>query len=218
MYERMRYNYKKGVEKQKSRKWVALPILGLFGGLYMLANALAPTVPQIFVSADATAKKLVVSRPGLQENRLYLPKINVDVAVVSVDDDEAAALEKGAINRSPSSGNPKEGGNFVLAAHRFNMGLTPNNTRAKSPFYYLNKISEGDDIYLDYEGVRYAYKVIETRSVKPDAVEIEERTDDDRLTLYTCELAGPEAGRDVVIAEPQGVIVWTSGVPKLKAL
>lgn len=214
----MKYSYKRGVQKGNSRKWVVIPVVGLFGGLYMLLNALAPSVPVAFVAPDATAKKLVVTQPELRENRLYLPKINVDVPVVPIDGSESIALEKGAINRAPDNGNPKDGGNFVLAAHRFNMGLTPQKTRAKSPFYHLDKVAEGDDIYVDYKGQRYAYKVVETKSVKPDATEIEQRTTDGRLTLYTCELSGPKSGREVVIAEPQGIIVWVDGAPKLKAL
>lgn len=177
-----------------------------------------PYCQAFFVTPDATAKKLVINQPQLRQNRLYLPKINVDVPVVPIDGSETAALEKGAINRASTSGNPEDGGNFVLAAHRFNLGLTPDKTRAKSPFYHLDKVVPGDDIFVDYHGKRYAYKVVEVKSVKPDAVEIEQPTENSRLTLYTCELAGPEAGRDVVIAEPQGIIVWVGGSPKLKAL
>lgn len=183
-----------------------------------MLNTLAPAAPSVLVPSDVVAKKLVDNQPALTENKLYLPKINVDVAVVPIDGNEKAALEKGAIHRAPQSGNPEAGGNFVIAAHRFNLGLTPSGTRAKSPFYHLDKVDIGDDIYVDYGGVRYAYKVIETKSVRPDAIEIEQFTEDDRLTLYTCELAGPKAGRDVVIAEPQGTIVWEGGAPKLKAL
>lgn len=214
----MKYHYKEGAERRKSRKWVALPVVGLLGGLYLLANTLSPAVPTVFEPSDSTAKKLVSLQPTLDENRIYVPKINVDVAVVPIEDNEALALEKGAVQRSPASGNPRDGGNFVVAAHRFNLGLTPSQTRAKSPFYHINKLGNGDDIYVDYQGTRYAYKVEERKLVEPTAIEIEERTDDDRLTMYSCELAGPEAGREVVIAKPVGKIVWTNGKPKLKAL
>jgi LPXTG-site transpeptidase (sortase) family protein len=214
----MKYNYEDGIERRKSRKWVLLPVVGLLGGAYMLVNALAPAAPDVFSSADTTAKKLVSLQPTLSENRIYVPKINVDVAVVPVEGNESLALEKGAVQRAPGSGDPKEGGNYVVAAHRFNLGFTPAQTRAKSPFYHINKLSSGDDIYVDYKGKRYAYKVTERRTVEPTAVEIEARTDDDRLTMYSCELAGPEAGREVVIAKPVGTIVWQDGKPRLKAL
>lgn len=214
----MKYNHRYGVKKARSRTWLSIPVIGLVAGCYLLINTLAPAAPAVFTPPDAVVKKLVDTQSELRENRLYLPKINVDVAVVPIDGNEKAALEKGAIHRAPQSGNPKTGGNFVIAAHRFNIGLTPAGTRAKSPFYHLDKIAIGDDIYVDYDGVRYAYKVIETKSVRPDAIEIEHYTEDPRLTLYTCELAGPKAGRDVVIAEPQGEVVWGAGAPKLRSL
>lgn len=213
----MRYNYREGAQKQTGRKWLVLPISGLIIGGYLLINTLTPASSPMFVAADQTAKKLVSTQPTIQENRLYVPKVNIDVAIVPIEGDENAALEKGAIHRAPTSGNPKDGGNFVVAAHRFNLGLTPNQTRAKSPFYSINKLSTGDEIYIDYSGVRYAYKIVERKMVKPEAVEIEDRTDKPRLTLYSCELAGPKAGREVVIAEPQGTIVWYNGKPALNA-
>lgn len=214
----MKYHYKEGTQRRKSRKWTALPVIGLIGGFYLLANTLSPAVPAVFGPSDSTAKKLVSLKPDLAENRIYVPKINIDVAVVPIEGNEAQALEKGAVQRSPASGNPSDGGNFVIAAHRFNLGLTPTQTRAQSPFYHINKLSVGDDIYVDYKGERYAYKVEERRLVEPTAIEIEERTDDNRLTMYSCELAGPEAGREVVIAKPVGKIVWSDGKPKLKSL
>lgn len=214
----MRYHYKEGAEKRKSRKWVVLPVVGLLGGLYLLANTLSPAIPMVFEPSDTTAKKLVSLKPTMDQNRVYIPKINIDVSVVPIEGNEALALEKGAIQRSPASGNPKDGGNFVVAAHRFNLGLTPMQTRTKSPFYHLNKLASGDDIYIDYEGTRYAYKVQERKMIEPTAIEIEERTDEDRLTMYSFEMTRPEAGREIVIAKPVGKIVWTNGKPKLQAL
>ena len=95
-------------------------------------------------------------------------------------------MEHGAWWRKPENGNPKDGGNFVLSAHRFIMGLTPQQTLRKSPFYNIDKLTVGDEIIIDYNGVRYNYVISEKQSVKPDAVEIEQRTDQPQLTLYSC--------------------------------
>ncbi len=213
----MRYEYQRGIQKPK-RWWVALPVLGILVGTYMLVNSLSPALPIYASAPDETVKKLTATKPSLKANRLYIPKINVDVATVPIEGNEKLALEKGAIHRSPNSGNPKEGGNYVLAAHRFQLGYTPQQTRQKSPFYHIDKLYVGDDVYVDYGGVRYAYKVTERKLVKPTAVEVEAKTDESQLTLYSCELAGPAAGREVVIAEPVGTIVWQDGSPKLKTL
>lgn len=213
----MRYNYRMGATKQTGRKWLILPLSGVFIGGYLLVNTLTPASAPLFSANDATAKKLVSTPPTVSENRLYVPKVNIDVAIVPIDGNETTALEKGAIHRAPASGNPKDGGNYVVAAHRFNLGLTPSQTRARSPFYTIDKLQSGDDIYIDYDGVRYAYKIVERKMVKPEAIEIENRTNKPRLTMYSCELAGPKAGREVVIAEPQGTIVWNNGKPALSA-
>ncbi|NCU40813.1 class E sortase, partial [Candidatus Saccharibacteria bacterium] len=128
------------------------------------------------------------------------------------------ALEKGAVHRAPDSGDPKTGGNFVIAAHRFNLGLTPNSTRAKSPFYHIDSLEKGDQIYIDYEGKRYVYEIYEKSLVPPTAIEIEQRTEKPRLTMYSCELAGPTAGREVVYAKPIGTVAWSNGKPGIEAL
>lgn len=214
----MQYDYRRGAKKQKGRNLLVFPIVGLVGGMYLMLLTFAPALPIAVAEPDATAKKLVNSEPVIDENRVYVPKINVDIPVAVPGDNETLALEKGAVNRASGSGNPRDGGNFVLAAHRFNLGLTPEQTRAKSPFYHIDKLDKGDQIYVDYGGVRYAYEVRERKSVSPTAVEIEERKTEDILTLYTCELSGPAAGREVVIAKPIGKVVWTDGAPKLKSL
>jgi LPXTG-site transpeptidase (sortase) family protein len=214
----MRYTYRSGVSKTKSRSklWWAVPVLGLAIGGYMLINTLSPAISVLNGPVDATAKRLVAEKPTLDENRLYIPKINVDVAIVDINGNETAALERGAIHRAPDNGNPMDGGNFVLAAHRFQLGMTPEQTRKKSPFYHINQLQTGDQLYVDYQGTRYAYEVTSKKSVPKEATEIEQRTDDDQLTIYSCVLGGPEAGREVVFAKPIGTVAWDDGAPKLK--
>lgn len=210
----MKYHFKEGVEKQKSRAWAAFSVLGIFAGFYVMVNALSPAIFEAITPADATAKKLVSHRPDQSSNRAYIPKINVDVPIQSLEGDERLALEKGAIHRSASSGNPRDGGNYVVVGNRFNLSLTPQQTKAQSPFYYLNKLAAGDDIFVDYEGVRYAYEVADRKTVPAASEEIEARTEDDRLTLY----ASSANGHEVIIAKPIGKVVWQGGKPLLKSL
>ena len=130
--------------------------------------------------------------------RIKLPKIDINLPYSTGG---AETMEHGAWWRKPENGNPKDGGNFVLSAHRFIMGLTPQQTLRKSPFYNIDKLTVGDEIIIDYNGVRYNYVISEKQSVKPDAVEIEQRTDQPQLTLYSCTLGGANDGRDVIIAK-----------------
>ncbi len=214
----MTYNYKNGVQKSKNRRWLIFPMLGITLGSYVLLNSFWPALPDVMTDNQATAKKLVSLEPSLSEDRIYIPKVNADVAVVQIEGNEKLALERGAIQRSPQSGNPKDGGNFVVAAHRFNLGFTPTQTKARSPFYRIDKVAVGDEIFVDYKGVRYAYKVSGKKLVESSAVEIENRTEADQLTMYSCKLSGPEAGREVVIAKPIGKVVWNAGSPKIQPL
>lgn len=209
----MRYEYGKRIQKPK-RWWIVLPAFAVLAGGYAFFSSLGPALPIYASAPEETVKKLTATKPALNENRLYVPKINIDL--VAVDSNEA--LAQGATHRSPESGNPKDGGNYVLAAHRFQLGLTPQQTRSKSPFYHMDKLNADDDVYVDYGGIRYAYKVTERKLVDATTPDVEMKTDKDQLTLFSIELSGPGSTREVVIAKPTGTIVWQDGAPKLKTL
>lgn len=213
----MRYTYREGIVRQRSWKWVAVPIVGALCVLYVLANYYAPAIFYVIEPADATAKKLVASQPKQNDDRVYIPKINTEVPIVPVQGDEPAALSRGAINREPNSGDPATGGNFVVTAHRLRLGFTPWQTDAQSPFYHLGKLAKDDDIYVDYKGVRYAYKITELRTVGDDVAGIEKRSDEKRLTLYASDITTSK-DRDVIIAKQTGKIVWTNGQPRLQVI
>jgi sortase A len=187
------------------RKWprivVTIIAVVLFaGGVYMLITIFAPTLPVLSgKNPEETAKRLE-SKAGTYGNHLYIPKINVDVDIISGGD--ASALEHGAWHRKPENGDPVKGGNFVLSAHRFVMDYTPQGTAKKSPFYNIDKLAIGDSIFVDYQDKRYEYKITEKYGVKPDNVEVESPTNKPQLTLYSCTLQGSSDGRDVIEAEP----------------
>lgn len=201
----MHYTLQDGSKRRKKNGPILIVgLLLMVGGLHMLYNALSPMLPNFGGDPMATVVKLKSSSAKVQENRLYMPQINVDIPVVEVQqgEPESKALDRGAIHRQPQNGNPKDGGNFVLAAHRFTLGLTPSETRAKSPFYHIDEMKVGDDIYVDYDGVRYKYKLSEMREVAPSDVGIEARSNEPQLTIYSCTLAGSNDGRIVLFAKP----------------
>ena len=175
-------------------------LLLLIAGAYLLITSLSPTLISTTINPDdnSTTKLLKADRP-IDENRLYIPKIDINLPYTAGDE---TVMEKGAWWRQPDNGNPADGGNFVLSAHRFIMGLTPQQTLRKSPFYNINKLEIGDKISIDYSGKRYEYTISKIFAVAPDAVEIEQRTDQPQLTLYSCTLGGASDGREVIIATP----------------
>lgn len=171
----------------------------LVGG-YGLVDTLAPGLPQR-PQQIAVRREQVRREPAAREDRLYIPALGVDVAIV--EGASSAVLEKGAWHRKPESGDPAQGGNFVLSAHRFRLGWTPQGTRARSPFYRLDRLQPGDQIFVDYRQRRYTYIVSETYKVDRHAIEIEARSSTPKLTLYSCNLRGERAGREVVEAVPR---------------
>ncbi len=211
----MTYNCYNGVKKRNiSKKLFVLPIIVLFVGGYVLLNTVYPSLPPAVTGqADAVSKVLTQRQPALEKNRLYVPKIGVDVEIVTGVTDET--LEGGAWHRAPENGDPITGGNFVLAAHRFNLGLTPDQSRAQSPFYHLDKMESGDQIFVDFKGVRYAYEVTKHYKVSANDVSIERTQPDARMTMYSCDLRGWRTSREVIEAKPVGTIAWLADGPRL---
>jgi sortase family protein len=191
--------------KNRQKSWKSyiltiIAILMILGGVYLLALISTPLIlsQNINPKDNHTTQLITKTENKITENRLYIPKIDINLPYSTGG---AETMEYGAWWRKPENGNPKDGGNFVLSAHRFIMGLTPQQTLRKSPFYNIDKLTVGDEIIIDYNGVRYNYIISEKQSVKPDAVEIEQRTDQSQLTLYSCTLGGANDGRDVIIAK-----------------
>lgn len=154
----------------------------------MLAITLSPALTPI--DTEELARQLE-KPPDSKKNFLYIEKIGVKVQVNEIiNGDEESAFLGGSAHRAPKSGNPESGSNFVIAAHRFSLGVTPENTIKRSPLYHIEKLEIGDEFYVDWSGKRYTYDISEIKTVKPTAVEIEYPTKDNRLTLYTCSLGG----------------------------
>ncbi len=188
-------------KRKVNKKKIALSISAialLGGGLYVLSLVTAPTIAPLITMKPIDIKTLAA--PEKTGNRIVIPKIGVNIAY----DKGAAALDRGAEWRAPTNGNPADGGNFVIAAHRFSIQPTPMGTIEKSPFYRIDKLAVGDKVVVDYEGKRYGYEITKEFTVKPTQIEIEARTNDPILTLYSCGLDGAEGDRFVLQAKRLG--------------
>lgn len=183
----------------KRHAWIITTLLLAGAGAYLLLLIFAPNLP-FSTSPGAIQEKLQTVRPEANQNKLYIPAIGVDIAILEGND--ASVLIKGAWHRQPQNGNPEKGGNFVLSAHRFELGFTPGQTRARSPFYHIEKLSIGDKIYVDYHQKRYEYEITKKYKVDQFALAIERASASPKLTLYSCDLAGEKAGREVIEAKP----------------
>ncbi|MGB4957642.1 MAG: class E sortase [Candidatus Saccharimonas sp.] len=178
----------------------AIAIVFMSAGLYVLSLTVAPSLAPLIVQKPITVSALPA--PEKTENRIIIPKIGVNIHY----DKGVAALDRGAQWRHPERGNPVDGSNFIIAAHRFSIQPTPLGTIEKSPFYSIDKLVVGDKIIVDYEGARYAYEITATFNVTPNQTEIEAASEEPKLTLYSCELDGSAGGRVVINAKPLGKV------------
>lgn len=115
-----------------------------------------------------------VPRPpvsGAVVGRLEIPRIGVSVMVVEGVDDEDLKRAAGHIPGTPLPGQP---GNVGIAAHRDTF------------FRPLRSIRRDDVITLSTLRGAYRYRVVSTKIVKPDAVQVLNPTGRDTLTLVTC--------------------------------
>lgn len=188
----------KHVKKGNWRRRLALILaFVLFGvGVYLLLLTLSPKAPVLPSKIDLNTQ----DDADDQRDRIQIERINLEVPFFAGTD--ASTLEKGVWWRFPDRGSPTMGGNFILSAHRFFLGYTPQGTREKSPFYRLNEVQQGDKIRVFYKDKWYEYEVTKNYAVDRTAVEIEDQTEEAKMTLYTCSLAGEADGRVVVDAKP----------------
>lgn len=165
-------------------------------GVYLFFLVQSPEILADQSNSDQIESSLVENN----ENFIKIERINL--LVPFHEGDSELTLESGAWHRFPERGDPEKGGNFILSAHRFQLGITPNDTKDRSPFYHIDKLQEDDVIDIFYNNSWYKYKISKSYSVEPDAVEIEEPSDEAKLTLYSCSLAGSADGRVVIEASP----------------
>ncbi|HEX6258206.1 MAG TPA: hypothetical protein VFZ48_01870 [Candidatus Saccharimonadales bacterium] len=183
----MRYHYQKGAsfdtEGKGRGKIVFFGFVLLIAGGYVGFLMILPSIGGgPLVQHDAVATKIRSVAPGGDGNYLYIPKINVQVM-----NGTANADFKGEPNKT-----------LEVTASAFTLATTPTQTLAASPFARLDQLTKGDEIFVDNNGTRYAYKVTD-------------QADKATLLLYT-----PDKSKGVK-AERVGTIAWNDGDPKLQA-
>jgi len=140
------------------------------------------------------------------DNRLIIPKLNVDVPVnfgISNDTDTInMAMENGVAQFSipGASAMPGEIGNLVITGH--SAGDIYSNNQYKFIFSGLERLNAGDLVYIDYNGTRYTYSVTKKETVEPTNVAaLVYETNKPMLTLITCTPLGTSRYRLLVTAE-----------------
>lgn len=106
--------------------------------------------------------------------QIVIPKIGLHKTVVSgVGDQEL----KAGPGHFPDAPYPGEKGNVPVSGHRTTYG---------APFYRLDELDVGDELFLERDGVRYKYRMDEEQIVRPTQTEVVDDRGRDELTLTTC--------------------------------
>ncbi|PID31283.1 sortase [Candidatus Saccharibacteria bacterium] len=177
-------------------------VIFLGGGLYLLSLVSAPMLLPVVSSQARSIDPSTLESPRTNDNRIIIPRIGVNIPYGAED----SSLETGALWRYPDRGSPEQGGNFILAAHRFTLAPTPQQTALRSPFYHIDKVQVGDNVVVDFNGKRYGYEINEIKTVQPSQVEVEAPSDTAKITLYSCGLDGAEGDRIVLVGSPIGEV------------
>lgn len=182
-------------KKPKTFFGVALLIISIasiLAGLYLLLILFTPKL-------TATLQKNSTPKLDSNQNQLVIPSVGIKTLILEGGEEQ---LDHGAWHRYPERGNPENSGNFILSAHSFVWGYTPQQVNQKSYFYNLKEVSVGDEILVRWNSKDYKYVVESTFSINPNQVEIENHSDTAKLTIYTCTEGGSADGRVVVVAKP----------------
>lgn len=95
---------------------------------------------------------------------------------------------------------PGDYGNAVIFGHS-TLPFFYNPKDYKTIFSTLPKLKEGDEIFAEYDGIKYRYVVEEMLVVKPQDIQVlEQKFDDSYLTLVTCVPPGTYLERLIVRA------------------
>ena len=183
---------------------VALLILFLQYNRLIFAPIMAYVSPGNAPASEIDALDPTITQTVSADPRLIIPKLNVDVPIrfnVALSDVMAAMNNGVAHYRIPgASAYPGQVGNFIITGH--SAGDVYSSNPYKYIFSGLERLEDGDLIYVNYESTRYIYRVIKKEVVEPSNVaSLVVQTDKPLLTLVTCTPLGTSRYRLLVTAE-----------------
>jgi sortase A len=147
-------------------------------------------------SGITNAPGIMVGDNGAGTYQISIPKLKVDNAIVTVG---SLDLKKSLI-QYPQTALPGQLGSPVIFGH----SVLPQFFNPKSYltiFSTLYKLKTGDEIFIDYDNIRYRYLVEEMYEVSPNDLSVlEQRFDGRYLTLITCSPPGTYLRRLIIKA------------------
>jgi sortase A len=164
-------------------------------GAFAALTTQSPGPPPTNISAGGpvSTAPLPSAPPDSAVAHLVIPKIGVDQIVV--EGVGVGDLQKGPghYTKTPLPGEP---GNAAIAGHRTTYG---------APFYHLDELAAGDDVFITTRAGKFRYQVTGSSIVKPSDVSVLNPSPDNRLTLTTCNPRFSAAQRLVVVGVLAGL-------------
>lgn len=183
---------------------VALTILFLQYNRLIFAPIMAYVSPGNAPASEIEALDPTITQTISADPRLIIPKLNIDVPIrfgVSLAD-VMSAMNNGVVHYRirGASAYPGEVGNFIITGH--SAGDIYSSNPYKYIFSGLERLEDGDLIYVNYNSKRYTYRVIRKQVVEPSNVaSLVVETDKPLITLVTCTPLGTSRYRLLVTGE-----------------
>jgi LPXTG-site transpeptidase (sortase) family protein len=156
------------------------------------------------------------------ENKLIITKLNIDVPVhFGISNDTKTvnnAMMHGVAHFMVPGANayPGQVGNVVITGH--SAGDIYSSNQYKFIFSGLERLADGDLIYVDYNKVRYTYRITGRKTVEPtDVAALKYDGDKKMLTLITCWPLGTSRYRLLIFAEQISPTTETNPVDQNQA-
>lgn len=211
--QKIRRKATESAKRSRRRK----PLIPFFAGLavvllilFLQYNRLIFAPIMAYVSpGNAPASQIEAIDPTITQTvsadpRLIIPKLNIDVPIrfgVSLGD-VMSAMNNGVAHYriAGASAYPGEIGNFVITGH--SAGDIYSSNPYKYIFSGLERLEDGDLIYVNYNSIRYTYRVIKKEVVEPtDVAALVVETNKPLITLVTCTPLGTSRYRLLVTGE-----------------
>ena len=170
--------------------------------------------PALAVAGGAESGDLAGFLPpvGPPENRIIIPKLNMNVPLVTpsfeallaenweqVEKDIQEALGLGVVHY-PGTARPGRAGNFFVTGHSSYYPWAPG--KYKTVFARLNDLEVGDEYWVYYGGDKHRYTVTGKKEVKPSDVTVLDQPTRRRMaTLMTCTPVGTTLRRLIITAD-----------------
>ena len=137
----------------------------------------------------------------LLPDRIRIPEVGVDSMIERPQSQDVAVLDE-ALNRGavyyPGSGTINVGNMFIFG---HSTGFSVVNNQAYKTFNDLNKLQNGDEIYIDSDGKTFVYRVKNVVLVDESEAYVEFGGTSRMLTISTCNSFGQKQERWVLEAE-----------------